>query len=298
LNAVLTARDYFFDWPRGDYVRFWQQTTWTQAARALDADPSTLPVAASGLSIQDLDPQTFDLLLNRPNLKVKWFDCRSAILYPEGGAPARYLSPDFFPCDADLWSRYLPGASLIAQPRWPDSGNVIFSLHQFDARPLLASLLPSVATQPAYARWELNEATHPPSLVLDPIPLPVDFGGLQFLGWDTDRNTWRAGDAVELRTYWKVTLPLTPPLKLFVHLTGPGGSIVAQHDGLDVGVTSLEPGDVFIQRHRLALPPDAPPTGYRVSLGAYHPDTGARLKVAVGDSTIDELILGLLTVTK
>jgi hypothetical protein len=135
-NAFLTARDYFTEWPRGDYVRFWQQTTWTQAARALDADRSSLPVAASGLSIQDLDPQTFDLLLVRRDVRVAWFDCRNATLYP-GGGEARYLSPDFFPCDADLWARYLPDAGLIAQPRWPDSGSVIFTLHRFDPRPLV-----------------------------------------------------------------------------------------------------------------------------------------------------------------
>ncbi len=288
-NALLTARDYFLDWPRGDYVRFWQQTTWTQAARALGADPSSLPVAASGLSIHDLDPQTFDLLANRPDLKVKWFDCRNAILFPGGGAAARYLSPDFFPCDPELWARYLPGAALIAQPRWPDSGNVIFSLHQFDAGPLLDAILPRVTSQPIFAGGESFNADD-----LQSLALPIDLSGLRLLGWELERETWKPGEAVEVMTYWQVTASLAPPLSLFVHITGSDGTIIAQSDGLDVGVATLGVGDVFVQRHRLALPLDALAGVYRVSLGAYQPDTGARLIAVIGERHTDALILGLL----
>ena len=133
LNAALTLNDYFVQWPTGDYVRFWQQASWTQAVRALNADPSTAPIAASGLSIQDFDPQTFDLLGLRSDLKVKWFDCRNAILYPvDMEQPTiRYLAPPFFPCDADLESSYLPGLQTIEQPQWPASNGTIFSLEEY-----------------------------------------------------------------------------------------------------------------------------------------------------------------------
>ena len=69
LNAASTFNDYFRQWPTGDYVRFWQQATWTQAVRTLNAGSSTAPIAASGLSIHDFDPQTFDLLGLRSDLK-------------------------------------------------------------------------------------------------------------------------------------------------------------------------------------------------------------------------------------
>ena len=36
-NITLTARDYFDLWPRNAEVRWLYQTTWTQAARWLDA---------------------------------------------------------------------------------------------------------------------------------------------------------------------------------------------------------------------------------------------------------------------
>jgi 4-amino-4-deoxy-L-arabinose transferase-like glycosyltransferase len=297
LNAVMTAKDYFIDWPAGDYVRFWQQATWTQAVRSLNADPSNETVAASGLSINDFDPQTFDLLNLRSAIKVKWFDCRTAILFPNGGAPTRYLAPDFFPCDADLMSRYLPNAQVIDQPRWPDTNNVILTLSRFDARSELQSILPRVRLQPVYQGPETFDATHPISN-LQPIELPIDLRELKFLGREIDRETVKAGDTIEIETYWQVNAPLSPPLSIFIHISAPDGSIVTQYDGLDMGVASLEAGDVFVQRHHIQIPATAPIGSYRISLGVYHPDSNARLKATIGDQTIDSIVLGTLTLVK
>jgi hypothetical protein len=64
-NATLTAHDYFAIWPKNAEVRWLYQATWAQAARWLDSSADTTPVAASGLKIHDLDPQTFDILMNQ-----------------------------------------------------------------------------------------------------------------------------------------------------------------------------------------------------------------------------------------
>jgi hypothetical protein len=126
--------------------------------------------------------------------------------------------------------------------------------------------------------------------------LPVDLDGLRLLGWEMTREGWRPGETVELETWWRVTAPLAPPLKLFVHITRPDGSIAAQFDGLDVGVSSLEVGDVFVQRHLIPLPIDVAPGAHRILLGAYHPDSGARLSATVDDRTDDAVVLGILDV--
>ena len=303
-NTVLTTHDYFIDWPRGDYVRFWQQATWTQAVRALNADPSSLPVAASGLSINvlgpqtDFDPQTFDLLGLRSDLKVKWFDCRNAILYPNGGAAARYLSPDFFPCDADLWSRFLPNAALIAQPRWPDTGNVIFTLHQFDAGTTLEMILSRLKSQSVFIGTENFDKTNPSS-GLESVSTPIDLNGLRLLGSEGPSAAPKPGETIELETYWQISAPIASPLKLFVHITASDGTQAAHwQDGLDVGIASLEAGDVFVQRHLITLPADMPIGPYRISLGAYHSDTGQRLTATIGDRSIDSIVLGTLTLVK
>ncbi|HET7376023.1 MAG TPA: hypothetical protein VFK30_04905, partial [Anaerolineae bacterium] len=296
-NSFSTARDYFINWPTGDYVRFWQQATWTQAVRTLNADPSTETVAASGLSINTFDPQTFDLLGLRSDIKVKWFDCRNAILFP-AGRTIRYLIPAFFPCDQDLWSLFVWDAKLLNQPNWPGTQETIFALYDFERPQSLAEGLASSAVfPPVYIGSERFEVDKP----LQPIATWVDFGGLRFCGPWIDQFTGnvapKPGATVLIDTCWVLMQPVAPPLKIFVHITAPDGKIFAQWDGLDVNVGTLEPGDMFIQRHSLKLPSDLPSGPYRISLGVYNPDTDARLKAIINGQTIDSIVLGQLDVT-
>jgi hypothetical protein len=99
-------------------------------------------------------------------------------------------------------------------------------------------------------------------------------------------------------TMWLLAKPISPPLKIFIHVTAPDGRIVAQWDGLDVNVGTLAAGDMFVQRHRINLPPDLPPGPYRISLGVYRPDSGSRLTATLGDRTVDSIVLGMLTLVK
>jgi hypothetical protein len=293
-NAVATFVDYFVRWPQDGYVRFWQQATWTQAVRALNADRSTAPIAASGLSIHDFDPQTFDLLSLRADLTVKWFDCRNVMLYPQDGTTTRYLTPAYLPCDADLERRFWPGAQVVAQPQWADTHDAIFTLRELTGRAVLQSLDAQLALRPVWLGGETFDAQGP-EVDLEPAHLPLALGGLSLLGWETDRVQVKPGDAIDLFTYWEITQPITPPLKIFVHVSAPDGRIVAQWDGLDVNLGTLEPHDIFVQRQRLELPADLAPGLYRISLGAYHPDTGTRLQTQVGDRAADSVVLGTLT---
>jgi hypothetical protein len=119
---------------------------------------------------------------------------------------------------------------------------------------------------------------------------------LSLLGWEADRVEARPGDAIEPWSYWAITKPVTSPLKIFVHVSAPDGKIVAQWDGLDVNIGTLESGDVFVQRHRLEMPGDLPPGPYRISIGAYHPDTGDRLRSEFDGHSIDSIVLGMLNV--
>ena len=292
-NGLLTARDYFLDWPRGDYVRFWQQASWTQTVRAINADPSNVPIAASGLSIHDFDPETFDLLSVRSDLKVKWFDCRGAVVYANTIGATRYLLPNFYPCDVDLWARYVPDAKLLAQPRWPDTGDPIFSLYEFDPYQSYVGQIRERINTPVYLGSERFDAQHPQA-DLEPIG-PPKFGGLQSFGAELVQTIVKPGATLSMTTFWTLTEPIAPPLKIFVHVTAPDGRIVAQWDGLDVNIGTLEPRDLFIQRHRIELPPDLPPGPYRVSLGAYHPDSGTRLSATVNGHPVDSIIIGTLT---
>lgn len=298
-NAVLTYRDYFLDWPRDDYVRFWQQATWTQAVRAINADPASTPIGISGLSIQDFDPQTFDLLGVRSDLKVQWFDCRSAMVYSGDADLERYIVPGYLPCDIERL-----GAKSISQVHWPDSSEVAYSLYDFNLDQPRGWIF-KLRENPVYVGGENFNAQAP---LDDMIRVsPPDFEGLQFFGGVIDRtgeatppdlSHFKPGSTVVLHTYWQWQQPLTPPLKIFVHFTAPDGRIVAQADGLDVNLATLQPGDLFSQRQRLELPADLTPGPYRLSLGVYRADSGQRLIASLPDRTVDSIVLGMLTLVK
>jgi 4-amino-4-deoxy-L-arabinose transferase-like glycosyltransferase len=300
-NAALTANDYFRQWPTSDYVRLWQQADWTRAVRTLNADPSTAPIAASGLSVQDFvpgadfDPQTFDLLGLRSDLKVKWFDCRNAMLYPQEGTITRYLTPAYLPCNADMQTRFWTGAKMSDQPRWPDTDEPIFMLQNLAGS---AALNSAIARSPLRPVWLGSETfnSQTPLNDLEPVHLPFELEGLDLLSWSIDQDTVQPSVPIDLFTYWEMSQPVTPPLKIFIHITAPDGKIGAQWDGLDVNVGSLDAGDMFVQRHRIELPADLPPGSYRISIGAYHPDSGTRLKANLDGRAADSIVLGMLTV--
>ena len=298
-NAALTYNDYFMRWSTDDYVRFWQQATWTQAARALNADRFTGPIAASGLSIQDFDPQTFDLLGLRSDLEIRWFDCRGAMVYPQGDVITRYLVPGYLPCDVNRWN-----AQLLTQVHWPDSAEIAYSLYGLDSSQARA-WIQKLSENPVYLGNETFNAQAPLN-GLTRIS-PPNFEGLQLFGAMFDRtgdataglhdlSIFRPGTTALLDTFWMINQPFSSPLKIFVHLTAPDGNIAAQWDGLDVNLATLEIGDMFSQRHRLELPADLPPGPYRISMGVYHPATGQRLQANVDGRMIDSIVLGMLTV--
>ena len=264
-NTFLTYRDYFLDWPRGDYVRFWQQASWTQAVRAINADPSSTPVVASGLSIQDFDPQTFDLLGVRSDVKVKWFDCRSAMVYARDADLERYVVPGYLPCDIERL-----GAKLISQVHWPASTEVAYSLYEFNLDQPRGWIFKLRENQ-VYLGGESFDA-QAPLRDMSRVP-PPNFEGLQLFGGVIDRtgevtqpdlSYFEPGSTLVLDTYWQMQQPLTPPLKIFVHFTAPDGTIVAQGDGLDV-----EP--CYVANRRFVCTAAATGTARRFATGALSP---------------------------
>jgi hypothetical protein len=101
-------------------------------------------------------------------------------------------------------------------------------------------------------------------------------GAIQLHGVDVAR----AEDELTVRLVWQSLAPLTTSEKVFVHLVGPDGALLAQSDALPAGGYGTEQwieGEVVIDEHRLALPAELPPGDYRLRVGMYDPATGARL---------------------
>ena len=83
------------------------------------------------------------------------------------------------------------------------------------------------------------------------------------------------GPSLTLITRWQKQPP-PQPVKIFIHLTGPGGEIVSQWDGLGAAWEGWQSNAKLLQLAPLPLPPVLPPGDYQSWAGLYHPETGER----------------------
>jgi len=104
--------------------------------------------------------------------------------------------------------------------------------------------------------------------------------------WD---EPLQAGKPLQMLSYWKVINAPQEDIKLFLHLLDENGEIVAQHDGLDISVQGLQPGDELIQLHTAQLPDNLTPGEYGLQIGAYRVDDFSRLLLP--DNRSDRILL-------
>jgi hypothetical protein len=210
----------------------------------------------------------------RDGLRMIYFDCTSAWLYPGGG-------------ETDGWY------ALFRDTAHGDD--------EFIRRRLTAARLSYEQHQPgALPPFAIYEQETPPALPAYTPDSPVRVGHLTFLSYASDSALpARPGQTVEMETWWRVdSLPERPP-SIMMHLTGPGGTPVVVGDGLGVPVEQWQVGDVIVQRHRLTIPADAPPGEYIPTTGVYWLDTLERWRVEVdGEPAGGELVLPSLTIAR
>ena len=109
---------------------------------------------------------------------------------------------------------------------------------------------------------------------------PIGFeGGLTLIGYDLRAEK---DQPIDLVTYWRVDQTPTQPLSIFAHVVDGAGNIIAQSDGLNVRLSSLEPGDVVLQHFVI----DRPRGAYQLLLGLYDPTSGERRLTSQGSDSI------------
>jgi 4-amino-4-deoxy-L-arabinose transferase-like glycosyltransferase len=209
----------------------------------------------------------------RADLRVAYFDCSSAWLYPgRGERPGWYalFRDTALGDDAFIRTRLAQGRLSYEQRR--------------------------AAALPPFAIYEQNSPPPRPRFTPD---VPVRIGHLTFLGHASDGPLpAQPGQTVELVTWWRVEGVPERPLSIMMHLTGPAGVPVAVGDGLGVPLESWQVGDVIVQRHALPLPADAPPSEYTPVTGVYWLDTMERWPVERGGEPADDhLALASVSVT-
>lgn len=105
--------------------------------------------------------------------------------------------------------------------------------------------------------------------------------------------TWpapRPGALWPLTLYWRARQPLDQDYTMFVHWFNAQGVLVAQADApprAGAYPTSAWASDEWLaETYAVPLPADLPPGAYQVQVGAYRTDTGERLFLPNGSSTI------------
>jgi hypothetical protein len=239
-------------------------------------------VALSGVVLSELVDGPFS---EGNNVRLAAFDARSSFLWAGGGGAAAWaaVNADALPTHNLLQSFYPPETSIEGayhlfrwdespiQSRLSDPAAPVFTDFGWAPEPILGS-----------RDWAQRQTfTGQPSFE----------GQLQLLGLEEMERT---KEGLNLLSYWRVERVPERPLKLFVHLLNETGEVAAQHDGLDVQVTGLAPGDEFVQRHLISLPPDLPPGTYGLQGGVYEIENGRRLEVTTAVQATDRVLLNLI----
>ena len=260
------------------------------------ADGERVGLAISGIGISTIDEEDFNQAFDSNDVQPRWYDARSSLIWPGG-------DPDGQP--HTVWSTigtgHLPDNPAL-QALYPQEGPwrngigeggfqyVLYHWTESPISKLLAHENATVSTQfgrPAEPTvgtdtWDQKRVPLQEAAVLGDL---LELKAYQPL-WT---GPLQAGRNLEILSFWEITNSPQDDIKLFLHILDAGGEIVAQHDGLDILIQGLQPGDELVQLHTIHLPEDLSPGEYGLQIGAYQTADNTRLQLADGRS--DRLLL-------
>lgn len=294
VTAAGTANAYFNEWAQHRDVRVAYHHALVEQARYLDSSPEAGTVILSSIYPDRFhDPYTMEVSLNRADLSLRWFDGRYALVFPAAGE-CRAVIPDIAPLDPALAPLMESHSSLEHTERFcADDLISRFDIYRFDGSSALTGLLAALSDSPVGHSPVTSFPMEDPASVFTPLDLPVKLnGGVSFLGYELLTPAIEPGKDVELLTTWQVHETFTSEVVAFTHVLDHGGQIIAQVDRLDVPSWYWEPGDSFVQLHRILVSTDTPPGLYPMTVGLFLREDGRRLSFFVdGDSTDDRIFL-------
>jgi len=110
------------------------------------------------------------------------------------------------------------------------------------------------------------------------------------------------GEVVDLTLTWQALAPVPDSYTVFTHLLGPDGRVWGQQDSPPLAgarpTSTWRPGEVIVDRYRLAIAADAPAGEYLAEAGLYQPSTGQRLPVGRSPEEADRVVVGRFTVVR
>jgi len=99
----------------------------------------------------------------------------------------------------------------------------------------------------------------------------------------SDAAPARGVNALDVTLYWFALRDIGANYKAFVHLLGPDGAVIAQHDGDPVGgftpTSRWRAGELIADRHRIVLPLGLSSGEYGLKAGMYQPEPPRNLPI-------------------
>jgi len=277
LQGIPLADPEQFDW-------FRRRTPEAQIGHAMfvynvGADRPRAWVAQCTTPATPLEPAQVTEGFGRNDLRLTYFDCAQSWLYPTGGQSRGWFA--------------LTNAAEIGNARWLAAARLSYEQERAGLSPPFRIYEDNAgADYAAGMRVHVapSSAALPDALATPEINLPVTFEHLTLLGYALDRSTLEPGETAHLETFWRVDSVPRRLLSIMAHALGPDGRAVAIGDGLGVPIESWQPSDVFVQRHTLTMPKDAPRGSYWIQTGVYWLEDGERWLVhdsrVVGDRAL------------
>ena len=228
------------------------------------------------------DPRNFTLFLTV-------YDCQKNVIakldtYPGGGT----LPTSQWVKGAVYADRYL--LPLARPATLPCQPYIEFGWWNFATRQYLTN-----SADPAQA----HSVTVRGGVVIDPdapVPIPAVaqnaiFGdAFQLLGYGIDTTAVAPGACLHPIFVWQGLTPIADNFTIFVHLERADSVIVGQGDSPplngDYPTSVWAVGRTFSDPHTVCVNANATPGAYRLDIGWYRPDTGARLPVNAGGDTL------------
>ena len=283
-----TQREQVEDVRRGQMsVRLYWRTL-----RPLDRDLRPYPffLNAEGEGIEDKQQRTMITQL--------WYP-------PRQWKPGEIVVTETLPWYlGDEWSL---GVGVLAGPDWSD-WNQRLKVHAIESpgplRRFEANTWLRLATFEQQGRQLVEITPREPDLQPSN-SVQANLGGkMELRGYDVSPQVGQAGKDLEVTLYWRALEPMGQDYTVFVHLVGPDGQLVAQHDGepwwqVSLPTSTWQPGEDLRDRHLLNLPSNLPPGTYRLQAGVYYWETLERLPVMEADVPVNNFVeLGSLPVER
>lgn len=179
--------------------------------------------------------------------RLKWVLASAALVVPAGNEPALYIYPHNTPL-----------------PAW--------------AAPYFADIPPILGTngpdgQPTFTAYRLPS---PATRLTPTFQSQARFGNVITLtGYDLEPAV--AGQSLALTLYWQIEAPAGESLQPFVHLEDSWHYRWSQAEPLAYPAGQWQAGEQLIQRVEIGVPAGTPPGSYRLRVGLFAGDSGARL---------------------